>query len=61
VLGVRQSGMPEFRLADLGVHSAVLATAAEDARRIVETDPLLTGPWAALKYLPELYRERIRF
>jgi ATP-dependent DNA helicase RecG len=44
VLGVRQSGMPEFRLADLSVHSELLASAGDDAKLIVSTDPELKSP-----------------
>jgi ATP-dependent DNA helicase RecG len=41
LLGTRQSGLPEFRLADLAVHGELLATARDDARLIIETDPEL--------------------
>ncbi|MGH6962698.1 MAG: helicase-related protein, partial [Dongiaceae bacterium] len=44
LLGTRQSGMPEFRLADLAVHGELLAAARDDARLIVERDPELSGP-----------------
>ncbi len=44
VLGTRQSGMPEFRVADLAVHGDLLAMARDDARLILEKDPGLTGP-----------------
>jgi ATP-dependent DNA helicase RecG len=43
LLGTRQSGMPEFRLADLAVHGELLAAARDDARMIVERDPELSG------------------
>ena len=39
VLGTKQSGLPEFRLADLAVHSDLLATARRDAQLIIEQDP----------------------
>jgi ATP-dependent DNA helicase RecG len=39
VLGTRQSGLPEFRLADLAEHSDLLATARDDARLILNRDP----------------------
>jgi len=39
VLGTRQSGMPEFRLADVSVHGDLLAAARDDARLILERDP----------------------
>ncbi len=38
LLGTRQSGMPEFRLADLAVHQELLGAARDDARLILETD-----------------------
>ena len=44
LLGTRQSGFPEFRLADLAVHSDLLATARDDARLILERDAELAGP-----------------
>lgn len=44
ILGVRQSGMPEFKLADLSVHGDLLAAARDDARLIIEKDPGLIGP-----------------
>ena len=43
LLGTRQSGLPEFRLADLAFHAELLATARDDARLILERDPELTG------------------
>ena len=44
LLGTKQSGMPDFRLADPVVHGDLLAIAASDARMVVERDPALTGP-----------------
>ncbi len=43
LLGTRQSGLPEFRLADLAVHDDLLATARDDAALILERDPHLEG------------------
>ncbi len=43
VLGVRQSGLPVFRLADLEEHAGLLRTAYDDARLIVSKDPELNG------------------
>jgi ATP-dependent DNA helicase RecG len=43
LLGTRQSGLPEFRLADLAVHGELLATARDDARLILDKDPELAG------------------
>ena len=39
LLGTRQSGFPDFRLADLSVHGDLLATARDDARLILARDP----------------------
>ncbi|MHC8509455.1 MAG: ATP-dependent DNA helicase RecG [Rhodospirillales bacterium] len=44
VLGTRQSGLPEFRLADLSRHQDLLETAQNDAKMILETDPDLQSP-----------------
>ncbi len=38
LLGTRQSGLPELRLADLAQHGELLATARDDARLILERD-----------------------
>ncbi|MFO1146579.1 MAG: helicase-related protein [Rhodospirillales bacterium] len=43
LLGVKQSGLPAFRLADLAVHGELLVCAADDARLILERDPELTS------------------
>ena len=56
LLGTRQSGFPEFRLADLAVHDELLATARDDARLIIAKDPDLAGPrGAALRVLLYLF------
>ena len=44
VLGTRQSGLPEFRMADLAVHGELLAAARDDAKLIVDRDPDLSSP-----------------
>jgi ATP-dependent DNA helicase RecG len=44
LLGTRQSGLPEFRLADLAVHSDLLDIARADARLALERDPALSSP-----------------
>ncbi|HVI91814.1 MAG TPA: ATP-dependent DNA helicase RecG [Dongiaceae bacterium] len=44
LLGTRQSGLPEFRLADLAAHSELLAMARDDARLVLERDPNLLSP-----------------
>jgi ATP-dependent DNA helicase RecG len=64
LLGTRQSGMPEFRLADLAVHGELLAAARDDARLIVERDPELAGARGhALRVLLYLFErdEAVRY
>jgi ATP-dependent DNA helicase RecG len=39
LLGTRQSGLPDFRLADLTAHADMLATARDDAKLILNKDP----------------------
>ncbi|MBK6897212.1 MAG: ATP-dependent DNA helicase RecG [Alphaproteobacteria bacterium] len=41
LLGLRQSGMAEFRLADLSAHGELLAAARDDAKLILAKDPTL--------------------
>ncbi len=41
LMGTRQSGLPEFRLADLSQHGDLLAVARDDAKLILERDPEL--------------------
>ncbi len=41
LLGTRQSGLPEFRVADLAAHADLLAVARDDAKMIIERDPEL--------------------
>ena len=41
VLGTRQSGLPDLRLADLAAHQDLLAAASDDARLILARDPVL--------------------
>lgn len=44
VLGTRQSGLPEFALADLSIHGDLLAAARDDAALVLGRDPDLGGP-----------------
>ena len=44
LLGVRQSGMPEFKLADLALHADLAQTARDDALAHVSRDPDLKSP-----------------
>ncbi|MCR9213554.1 MAG: ATP-dependent DNA helicase RecG [Proteobacteria bacterium] len=43
LLGTKQSGLPEFKLADLQAHSRLLNIARDDARLILEKDGQLNG------------------
>ena len=43
LLGTRQSGLPNFRLAELPAHAELLAAAQDDARLIVTQDETLQG------------------
>jgi ATP-dependent DNA helicase RecG len=56
LLGARQSGMPEFRLADLAVHAELLAAARDDARLILARDrDLRSARGEALRVLLYLF------
>ena len=41
ILGVRQSGLPQFRVADLAAHEDLLPLARDEARTVLETDAAL--------------------
>jgi ATP-dependent DNA helicase RecG len=56
VLGTRQSGLPELRLADLACHADLLVPARDEARRILALDPGLHRPRGhALRVLLRLF------
>ncbi|MZR30386.1 ATP-dependent DNA helicase RecG [Sneathiella litorea] len=56
LLGTRQSGLPEFKLADLHAHSRLLIIARDDARLILEKDKALASErGSALKTLLYLF------
>ena len=64
LLGVKQSGMPEFRLADIAVHGELLQAARDDAGLILNRDPdLKTSRGEALRVLLYLFGrdEAIRY
>ncbi len=64
LLGVKQSGMPEFRLADIAVHGELLQAARDDAGLILARDPeLKTSRGEALRVLLYLFGrdEAIRY
>jgi len=44
LIGVAQSGLPRFRLADAERQSGLMATAQSDARKLLADDPDLSGP-----------------
>jgi ATP-dependent DNA helicase RecG len=57
VLGTRQSGLPQLRLADLAHHEKLVAVAHDDARLVLERDPSLSTPRGeALRLLLYLFR-----
>ncbi|MFP3944193.1 MAG: ATP-dependent DNA helicase RecG [Alphaproteobacteria bacterium] len=57
VLGTRQSGLPEFRLADISAHGDLLAAARDDAALILSRDPELKSKRGeALRILLYLFR-----
>ncbi len=57
-LGLRQSGLPAFRLADLDTHADLIPVANDLARLIVERDPDFTGEAAsALRTLLYLFEQ----
>ncbi len=56
LLGTRQSGLPQLRVADLASHGELLATARDDARLILERDPdLQSARGEALRALLYLF------
>lgn len=56
LLGTKQSGLPDFRFADLTVHGELLAAARDDARLILSRDPgLKTARGEALRILLYLF------
>ncbi|MDB5395181.1 MAG: ATP-dependent helicase RecG [Rhodospirillales bacterium] len=57
LLGTKQSGMPDFKLADPVRHGDLLAIAADDAKLIITRDPELnTSRGEALRVLLYLFR-----
>jgi ATP-dependent DNA helicase RecG len=57
LLGTRQSGMPDLRLADLALHADFIPVARDDARLLLARDPELTSPrGAALRILLYLFQ-----
>ena len=57
LLGTRQSGLPDLRLADLAAHGELLQAARDDAKLMIERDPDLKGARGeALRTLLYLFR-----
>ncbi|WP_424930425.1 ATP-dependent DNA helicase RecG [Amaricoccus tamworthensis] len=44
LLGVQQSGLPRFRIADLEQQPGLMRTAQDDSRLLLDSDPELTSP-----------------
>jgi len=58
ILGMRQSGLANFQLAEIEHHIDLLEMARQDARLILERDPHLTSPRGeALRHLLYLFRQ----
>jgi ATP-dependent DNA helicase RecG len=56
LLGLKQSGLPDYRIADPIAHRDLILTAAQDARLILQRDPDLSGPRGrSVRVLTELY------
>jgi ATP-dependent DNA helicase RecG len=56
MLGTRQAGLPEFRMADLSIHGDLLAAARDDAALVLSRDPKLTSSRGeALRLLLHLF------
>ena len=60
-LGIRQSGLPDFRVASIVRDSRILNEAKEDAYEVIDDDPRLSRPeHAALKaVLMERWKGRL--
>ena len=64
LLGTKQSGLPEFRFADLAVHGEFLMAARDDARLVLQKDAGLKSPRGeALRTLLYLFErdEAVRY
>jgi ATP-dependent DNA helicase RecG len=44
LIGVAQSGLPRFRIADLGTQGELLRIAQDDSRLLLDQDPELASP-----------------
>ncbi len=57
-LGTRQSGLPEFQLANLATDQPILSMARQAAFHIIESDPLLKDP--AYQVIKDFYQQHSR-
>lgn len=58
ILGTRQSGLPDFKMADISVQGDLLWTATKDAQTILSLDPKLESPRGkALRTLLYLFKK----
>ncbi|HPE69930.1 MAG TPA: ATP-dependent DNA helicase RecG [Thermotogota bacterium] len=59
-LGIRQHGMPDFKVADIVEHASWLVTARQDALSLLSKDPTLDSCPAVKRFLEEHYTERMK-
>jgi len=60
ILGLKQSGIPNFKLSNLDIHKHLLEMAREEAFNIVNKDPLLKSDQGkALKILLHLFKNEV--
>ena len=58
ILGTKQSGLPQFKIADLAIHGDLLDIARDDTKIILETDSkLITKRGKALRVLLYLFQQ----
>ncbi len=58
VLGTRQSGLPDFKIADIAAHGDLIATARSDVKLIIDRDPdLESARGQALRTLLYLFEQ----
>jgi ATP-dependent DNA helicase RecG len=63
IFGIKQSGFPELRFADLTSDTEIIIAARDAAFRIIENDPLMKQPANLLikKHLHKYYSENLRY
>lgn len=61
LLGLRQSGLPDFRILDLTQDADTLNIARDDARSLLNSDPDLTAPRGqSARLVREIFAQRVR-